>query len=297
MIKRSLIIASRSTLSTRNEQLLLRLLDSDEEYSIPIEDIGYIEISTTQCTISTAAITRLSEHQVSILMCGQSQLPVALTIPYAGNTLHNERLRLQIEASKPTLKRIWQSLIKAKIRNQADVLARAGHRDATLRRYEREVLTDDSSNREGAAAQHYWKLMLKPFDVTRDPDGPFPNNFLNYGYAVVRSSVARGLVAAGLHPAIGVRHKNRYNAFALADDVIEPFRPFVDQHLLPYCLGQDEWSLTPEHKKFIVSVLTVDAHHSDLRRPLMNSIELTCARVVQALRGDIKALDLPRPVG
>ncbi|MBI2794517.1 MAG: type II CRISPR-associated endonuclease Cas1 [Ignavibacteria bacterium] len=296
MIKRSIIIASQSFISTKDEQLIIVNRESGEEKAIPIEDIGFLELASTQATITSASLAKLAQCGIPAIICDSSNYPISISTPIYGNTLHNERLRLQIEASKPTLKRVWQALIIAKIRNQADVVEYLGGTGKTLRRYAETVLSDDSSNRESSAARQYWQQVLTQFDVIRDPDGAFPNNFLNYGYAVLRSSVARGLVGAGFHPAIGIKHKNRYNAFALADDVMEPYRPFVDSHVIPYCKNIDKGeSLTPTHKKHIVSVLTIDSYHSDGRRPLMNSIELTCARIVKAFQGDIKVLDLPRP--
>ncbi len=208
-----------------------------------------------------------------------------------GNSLHALRLRQQIESSLPTRKRSWQEIIKCKNRNQADVLLELGADDRVIRRRIQKVLTNDSTNQEGVSAAAYWKAVLSLFKTRSDPDGPFPSNALNYGYAVVRACVARSLVASGLHPALGIKHSNRGNAFVLADDIMEPYRPFVGIHLIQKLLEWEQGDdLSPEMKREILNVLVVDSFWPEGRRPLLNSIQLSAASMAQVFAGD---RDLP----
>lgn len=293
MIKRTIVIKDRSHLSVRNDQLLVSNRDSGEQNSVPIEDIGYLELQSMQCTITVAALSHLARDCVAVTICNEKYLPVALSLPIEGNTLHAERLRAQLHCSLPVQKRVWKHLVQQKIKNQ-EVVARAlGYEAINLSRYADSVLTADRTNREGAAAKVYWQAVLGPYGTGRDPEGLFPNNVLNYGYAVLRSTVARCLVRAGLHPALGIFHSNRYNPYALADDVMEPYRPFVDFHILRYTATNPGFDLLPEHKRYLLGMLTMDVHHRGMRRPLSNSIEVLCAQLVQALSGTIAALDLP----
>ncbi|MCX6141077.1 MAG: type II CRISPR-associated endonuclease Cas1 [Candidatus Kapabacteria bacterium] len=287
MLKRTISIGSRSHLSTRDEQLIIRREKDDDEVSIPIEDIGLLEIDTMQATSSAALFVKLLENGSTTIFCDQSHHPVGLLIPLSGNSIHALRLRQQVDSSLPSRKRSWQEIIKCKIRNQADVLLELGANDLSVRRRIQKVLSNDSTNQEGVTAAAYWKLMLAPFQTTRDPEGPYPNNVLNYGYAVVRACVARSLVASGLHPALGIKHSNRGNAFALADDLMEPYRPFLDLHLFPKLLEWDsDGGLTPAMKREILQILVVDTYWPEGRRPLLNAIQLSAASMAQVFSGE-----------
>ena len=295
MLKRTIIVQERSYLSVTNQQLLIENRSSGEVNSIPIEDIGYLEIQSTQVSLTAAVLARLAANCVSVSFCDETFTPIALSLPFEGNTLHTERIALQTQIPLPNKKRIWQCIVRSKIVNQELAGRGLGHDVLNLSRYAADVLTNDRTNREAAAAKVYWSTVLKPFGVGRDVEGGFPNNALNYGYAIVRSAVARGLVRAGLHPALGIHHSNKYNAFALADDMMEPYRPFVDYHVLQYCKLEEPFAnLLPMHKKHILGVLVMDVHHNGMRRPLLNSVEQLCAQLVSALGGNIEALDLPK---
>lgn len=291
MLKRTIHISSRSYLSSKNDQLVIRRDQEESDVSIPIEDIGLLEIDTLQVTATTALFSKLLENGSTTVFCDGSHHPVGLLLPLEGNSLHALRLRQQVESSLPTRKRSWQEIIKRKLSNQADVLLELGADDRAVRRRIQKVMSNDSTNQEGVGAAAYWKILLTPFGTRRDPEGSFPNNALNYGYAILRACVARALVASGLHPALGVKHSNRGNAFALADDVMEPFRPFVDRHVIPRAL---EWEmaegLTPQQKREILELLVVDSHWPEGRRPLLNSIQLSAASMAQVFAGD---RDLP----
>ncbi|GMV53559.1 MAG: type II CRISPR-associated endonuclease Cas1 [Chlorobi bacterium] len=294
MIKRSVVIQNRCYVSVLNNQLTIENRETGEMNSVPIEDVGYLEFESAQCTVTTAALSRLAAGGAVVVVCNQRYAPEAITLPLEGNTLHAERIQMQVSASTPVKKRLWQQLVRCKIRNQAAVLKTMGLPHATVARCATMVYTADRTNREAVAAKAYWQQLLKLYGVTRDPDGLYPNNFLNYGYAVLRSSVARGLVRAGLHPALGIHHSNRSNAFALADDVMEPYRPFADLHILQFCATLVEpTELQPPHKKEILQLLVRDVQHSIGRRPLLNSVEVVCAQVAQTLGGSSTEPDLP----
>ncbi len=295
MIKRSLLVESRSYLSYKDGSLHLDNRISGEKFRIPIEDIGYLELGTSQITITSAALAKLADQVVTVMYCDDTYQPVGLCLPLVGNTLHAERLRIQIDCSVPNRKRIWQSIVRCKLQNQEQVGRSLGYTDLNLKRYINSVYSGDRTNREAAGAKLYWKAVLTPFGVGRDPRTGYPNNILNYGYSVLRALTARCLVRCGLHPAIGIHHSNKYNHFALADDVMEMYRPFVDYHIL--MLVQDEVQtdqLTSAQKMKVLEVMVADVHHEKGRRPLSNSVELICAQLVQALGGDVGALDLPQ---
>lgn len=287
MLKRTISIASRSYLSTKDEQMVVSRESDQSSITVPIEDIGLLEIDSLQVTASIALLVKLLENGSTTVFCDGTHHPVGLLLPLEGNSLYALRLRQQVESSLPTRKRSWQEIIKCKIRNQADVLLELGADDRVIRRRIQKVLTNDSTNQEGVSAAAYWKLLLAPFQTRRDPDGPFPNNALNYGYAVLRACVARSLVASGLHPALGIKHSNRGNAFALADDLMEPYRPFVDMHLIPKLLKWEQSEdLTPQMKREILEVLVVDSYWPEGRRPLLNSVQLSAASMAQVFAGD-----------
>lgn len=294
MIKRTVAISSRSYLSTKNEQLVVRREMGESEVTVPIEDIGLLEVDSMQVTATTALLVKLLENGSTTIFCDGSHHPVGLLLPLAGNSLHALRLRQQVDSSLPTRKRAWQEIIRRKLQNQADVLLELGADDRQVRRRVRRVLTNDSTNQEGVGAAAYWKVLLTPFATNRDSDGAFPNNVLNYGYAVIRACVARGLVASGLHPALGIKHSNRGNPFALADDLMEPYRPFLDRLVIPKALEWDpEEGLTPAIKRQILEVLLVDSHWPEGRRPLLNSIQLSAASMAQVFAGEREVPTFP----
>jgi CRISPR-associated protein Cas1 len=293
-MKRIVLLSSKCFASVKDGQFVLRF-ESEITKSLPIEDLGYLEIDTPQVTITSAALADLVSSGVTLGVCDTSHQPAGLLSPLVDNILHAQRLQLQVAASEPTRKQAWQETIKWKIRNQADAIRELGGQDATLRRKVALVRTDDRTNQEGAAAAAYWKVLLSPFGTKRDPDGAFPNNMLNYGYAVLRACMARALVASGLHPALGIKHSNRNNAFALADDMMEPYRPFIDRLVIPLAADVDpQAGLVPSVKKEILGVLNVDTYWPEGRRPLQNAVLLTAQSLVKVFAGEAKVPVFPR---
>lgn len=293
-MRRTVGITSPCYIQLRNDQIQISWKD-ETVTSLPVEDIGYLEIDTNQVVITSAALSQLSASGTIVAFTDGSHHPVALLTPIVNNTLHAQRLQLQAAVSEPTRKQAWQETIKWKIRNQADAIRELGGQDATLRRKVAQVRTDDRTNQEGAAAAAYWKVLLSPFGTKRDPDGAFPNNMLNYGYAVLRACMARALVASGLHPALGIKHSNRNNAFALADDMMEPYRPFVDRLVIPLAAELDpQVGLVPSVKKELLGVLNVDTFWPEGRRPLQNAVLITAQSLVKVFAGEAKVPVFPR---
>lgn len=293
MLKRTIVVTSRCYANTSDLQLVLSQ-DGDEIARVPIEDIGLLLIENASVVLTSRLLSTLGDHGATVVLCDERYQPSVLLQPLSGNTLHAQRLRLQVDCPLPTQKRIWKGIVQAKLANQAEVLDMLGMQSAGIRRRITKVRTNDSTNQEGVAASAYWKVLMSAYKCRRDPDGPYPNNVLNYGYAILRSAVARSLVASGLHPALGIKHGNRNNAFALADDVMEPFRPFVDATIFERAVNWPLDEFTTTMKKEILEVLTVDSHWPEGRRPLLNSIQLSAASLVSALSGESPYAAFPR---
>ena len=246
MIKKTLYFGNPVYLSLRNAQLIIKLPDVEKtialpevlkkqaEVTKPIEDIGIIVLDNKQITITSGVLEALLENNCSVITCNSKSMPVGLMLPLYGNTTQNERFRKQLDASLPLKKQLWQQTIQAKINNQASVLKDCMNEEVKcMRVWAADVRSGDPDNLEARAAAYYWKFLFAGIDCfTRDREGVSPNNLLNYGYAILRAVVARGLVISGLLPTLGIHHHNRYNAYCLADDIMEPYRPYVDRHSL-----------------------------------------------------------------
>ena len=246
MIKKTLYFGNPAYLSLRQGQMVIRLPDivrnetlpermrQQGEITKPIEDIGIVVLDCKQITTTQGLLEALLENNSAVITCDNRSMPVGLMLPLCGNSVQSERFRDQIDASLPLKKQLWQQTIKAKIRNQAAILTHWTSKETgCMRRWENDVKSGDPDNLEGRAAAYYWKTLFSDFDelkdFTRDRDGIYPNNLLNYGYAVLRAVVARALVSSGMLPTLGIHHHNRYNAYCLADDIMEPYRPYVDE--------------------------------------------------------------------
>lgn len=242
MIKKTLYFGNPAYLSLRNAQLVIKLPEvvknntlpehfkQESEVTKPIEDIGVVILDNKQITITTGLLEALLENNTAVITCDEKSMPTGLMLPLYGNTTQSERFRHQIEASLPLKKQLWQQTIKAKIENQAATLKRCtGKEVQCMKVWASDVKSGDSENLEARAAAYYWKNLFPIENFTRERNGIPPNNLLNYGYAILRAVVARNLVASGLLPTFGIHHHNRYNAYCLADDIMEPYRPFVDE--------------------------------------------------------------------
>ena len=293
MIKQTLMFTSPVILSLKNRQLVITSKENGDKLTRPIEDIGFVIIDNPMVSVTMPVLNELTENNVAVILCDKHQMPHSMLMPLEGNTTLQESYKYQIEASAPLKKQMWKQLIETKIRNQADLLTRMGKDGTVLKSFYQNVKSGDADNREGAAARIYWtKLFEDGFKRARDGDAP--NLFLNYGYAILRAAVARALIGSGLYPAFGIFHRNRYNAFPLADDVMEPYRPFVDE--VVYSLYNDDKTieLDKHNKGKILRVLFSDVKIGNLTRPLEIALSVTSSSMVRMFKGEITKLSLPR---
>lgn len=299
MIKRTIEISQQPFhLAVKDRQLLL--LARDEQRSecarIPAEDIGLLLIEHAGTTISHPAVTTLLENGAAVVFCGRDHLPVGQLLPIADHSENVRRLHLQIAVGKVLKKRLWRQIVRGKIRTQARNLLPGSVARSRLLAMARELRSGDPENAEAHAARVYWAAWRGSLlsDFRRDPDGPSPNNLLNYGYAVLRAAVARAIVSAGLHPALGVHHSNRANAFCLADDLVEPLRPIVDARVLELARG-GEGELTPEVKRALLELLTAEVRTGDFTGPLLVALHRYAASLVRCFEGAERELAIPVP--
>lgn len=292
MIKQTLMFKNSVSLSLKDNQLVITFKDNRETVTRPIEDIGFIIIENPQVSISVPLINELAENNVSVVFCDKKQMPRTMLMTLEGNTTQQESYKYQIEASVPTKKNVWKQLVESKIKNQALLLNVLGKNGDVLKTYYMNVKSGDTDNREGAAAREYWSRIFDD-GFRRERDGLPPNNLLNYGYTILRAAVARALVGSGLFPAFGVYHRSRYNAFPLADDVMEPYRPYVDE--IVYHLYYDEAisELNNNSKGKLLRVLFADVKMGKVTRPLENALSLTTASLLKVFKGDTVKLSLP----
>lgn len=307
MIKRTLCFSNPAYLSLANSQLVIKLPEVEKNdlpesfkrsatTTIPIEDIGVVVLDNRQITITQGVLEALLENNCAVITCDSSHLPVGLLLPLCGNTTQNERFRSQLDASLPLQKQLWQQTVQCKIHNQAAVLKQT--RDAVVKNmltWETEVKSGDSDNLEGRAAAYYWKNMFPAVEgFTRDRDGVSPNNLLNYGYAILRAVVARSLVGSGLLPTLGIHHHNKYNAYCLADDIMEPYRPYVDKLVVDIVgkFGYPE-ELTTDLKRELLVIPTLDVVITGQRSPLMVAVAQTTASLYKCFSGEIRKIAYP----
>lgn len=301
MIKRTIAITTPCHLSLRQEQMLVRskLIEGDTGRTVPIEDMGMLLMEQEQITVTQGLLSKLMEHNVAVVNCNEQHHPIGMLLNFQGNSTQTESFIAQAEASKPLKKQLWQQVVRAKVRNQAMVLEAMGQDAGRLHKLAQDVRSGDVDNREGVAAVYYWPRIFKGIpDFLRGREGHYPNNVLNYGYAILRATVARAIVGSGLHPTLGLFHRNRYNAFCLADDMMEPYRPLVDQVVAGIVLDRpyDRTELDQEAKINLLRIPTLDVQMSGKTRPLMVAVSETSASLTRAFLGGDGQLALPMPV-
>lgn len=301
MIKRTLFFGNPAYLRFKDEQLVITLSEAsmlpekDRTVTIPIEDIGVLVIEHPQITLTHLLMNALLENNVAIITCDHRHMPSGLLLPLEGNTTQTERFTHQINASEPLRKQLWQQTIRQKILNQSAVLKQQGRKTENMKYWADQVRSGDTENHEGRAAAYYWgELFDSSLDFRRDPDGFAPNNLLNYGYAILRATVARSLVASGMLPTFGIHHHNRYNAYCLADDMMEPYRPYVDRLVLEMIDGDEiPDELTKAHKAKLLQIPVLDATINDRRSPLMLAVQQTTASLAKCFRGELRRIEYP----
>lgn len=293
MLKRALFFSTPYCLSLRNDQMIVHTKEAPEQRkSIPIEDIGVVILEHPQTSVTLPLLNALSENNVAVVFCGDDRMPSAMLMNLDSNRTQGERYRAQIEASEPLKKNIWKQIVEAKIRNQAALLRKLGKDGDKLKPYYMNVKSGDADNREGVAAKIYWSELLGG-EFVRTREGREPNNLLNYGYTILRAAVARSIMGSGLLPALGVFHRNRYNAFPLADDLMEPYRPYVDE--LVYGLhAAGKSQLTREVKGELLRILFVDTRFDKVLRPLDVGLTFTSASLAKCLAGTQKKIHYPQ---
>lgn len=308
MIKRTLYFGNPAYISVKLSQLEIRLPEVEKSKSlpesfksvaiksIPIEDIGVVVLDNKQITITHGALGALLENNVAIITCDEHRMPVGLMLPLDGNTTQSERFRHQIEASLPLKKQLWQQTIQAKILNQSTVLLhQRGMECGNMEAWAKQVKSGDGDNLEARAAAFYWQNLFGNIkDFNRDREGVPPNNLLNYGYAILRAVIARSLVGSGLIPTLGIHHHNRYNAYCLADDIMEPYRPYVDKLVAEIVdSGVDISELTADIKGRLLSIPVLDVVINGRRSPLMVGVAQTTASLYKCYSGEIRKIAYP----
>lgn len=267
--------------------------DTGEEKKRAIEDLGFVILDNPQITFTQSAIQDLAANNTAVVFCNEKHLPSSLLFHLDTNQIQNEHFRSQIKASQPLKKFLWQQTVKAKIKNQASLLDFIEEDGEALRYLSRQVKSGDSDNQEAQAARYYWGNLFD-LDFRRQRFGLPPNSHLNYGYAILRAAVARALSGSGLLPTLGIHHHNKYNAYCLADDIMEPYRPYVDQHVWElWEAGLVEDELNTKVKASLLNVLTCDISIGKKKRPLMNGISETTASLARCFRGEVKSISFP----
>ena len=292
MIKRVLCFENPARLSLKLAQMVVELQDVTR--TLPIEDIGVVILDHKQITITHARIDALLANNVAIVTSNDKHLPVGLMLPLDGNTLQSERFRAQIDASEPLKKQMWQQTIVAKILGQAHVLGTQLIEHNNMLKWAKDVRSGDTENMEARAAAFYWRNMFEKDVFIRDPQGLPPNNLLNYGYSIVRAMMARALVGAGLLPTLGIHHHSRYDAYCLADDIMEPYRPFVDMKVLEtWSKGGVTSDISSEQKRELLGITTMDVNISGHRSPMMLAIQTTAQSVQKCFSGTARKIIYP----
>lgn len=308
MIKKTLYFGNPAYLSLRNAQLVIKIpeIESDKditpefkqlnERTIPIEDIGVVVLDNKRITITTGAMEALLENNCALISCDSKSMPVGLMLPLVGNTLQNERFCDQLDASLPLRKQLWQQTVKQKIANQACVLRKyTSTETGCMTAWVADVRSGDTENLEARAAAYYWKNVFTDIpNFVRGREEAPPNNLLNYGYAILRAVVARALVGSGLLPTLGIHHHNRYNAYCLADDIMEPYRPYVDELVLRIMSDVGDYSvLTKDIKARLLQIPVLDVTVGDKRSPLMIAAGMTTASLYKCFSGESRQIVYP----
>lgn len=298
MLRKTIYLGSPAYLSKKLDQLHIRRIGADGVETVdtvPIEDIGMVILDCPQLTLTVPLLTALLER-AAVITCDDRHLPYGVAIPLYGHTTYQEHLRAQLDASAPRKKQLWQFTVKAKLSQQAGLLEEVGFNGEPLRRWSRQVRSGDPDNLEARGAAYYWKQLFGDEEAfVRGRDEAPPNNLLNYGYAILRATVARALVASGLSPSIGIFHRSKYNPLCLADDIMEPYRPYVDGIVvdLESRYGSAPEQLEHEHKRQLLSLPTIDTYFEGRKSPLSVAVQRTTASLARALKGEATNISYP----
>lgn len=297
MIKRTLVFSQPAYLKMNRDQLVVSYPDQKSKgVSVPIEDIGLILLEHSRITITHRLIGRLLENKTAIITCDERHMPAGLILPMVGHTLQSQRFQDQLTMTAPLKKQLWQQTVQAKIINQANLLREWDKESKKLEYWARQVKSGDPDNLEAQSARYYWDALF--FDIVdcfeRNRDGDPPNNLLNYGYAILRAITARALVSSGLFPTIGIFHKNQYNAYCLADDIMEPYRIFVDSMVCQIVeMDTPIEKLTREVKLKLLTIPVMDVTINDQKSPLMVAMSITTSSFYECIIGQRRKIKYP----
>lgn len=292
MLKRTLVFSNPINLSLKNQQIAIAYQDTpDEKITVPIEDVGVVVLEHQQISITLPLINALTDNNVQLVVCNNKGMPSSMLLNLDTNITQGQTLRNQINTGEVLKKQLWKQIVERKILNQANLLDKIGHNGDLLRPFYTKVKSGDTDNREGIAARIYFQELFGK-DFIRDRNLPGINALLNYGYIVLRAAVARSLVSSGLFPALGIFHHNRSNAFPLADDIMEPYRPYVDE--IVYNLNKNEYTeLTKDTKGELISVLYADTRFDKVVRPLSVGLSLTSSSLAKCYAKEANKINLP----
>lgn len=295
MVKRTLFFENPAYLNLQLDQLVISYpQEFVKPITIPIEDIGIVVIESLQVTITSTLLNKLVQSRVGIYCCDERHMPSGLVLPLEGHTQQTERIRTQLDASLPLKKNLWQQTVSAKIINQARLLHARGQEVENLMRWSREVQSGDQKNHEASSAVQYWSQLFPLDGFTRNPEGESPNHLLNYGYSILRGITARAIVSSGMLPMLGIFHKNKYNAFGLADDIMEPYRPFVDALVLELVdSGEDFHQMKKEFKIHLMSIMRSDVMIDGQKSPLMVAMSRTTSSLYDCYAGKTRKILYP----
>ncbi len=293
MLKKLLSFSNPYHLSTKLGQLVIYNKETEEELTRPIEDMGFVVFDHPQITFTQSVFQLMAEHNVAIVICDGKHHPASMMLHLDVHHIQAERFKYQISCTEPLRKNLWMQTVKAKIRNQAAVLQLTGNNNLALLNLANKVNSGDPGNIEGQAARIYFKQLYGE-NFLREREGLPPNPSLNYGYSIIRAAVARALTGSGLLPTLGIHHRNKYNSFALADDIMEPFRPFVDWlvykqiHTIP-----NYHDLNKERKGEFLALLNEACVYKRENSPLMVAMSYVSAGLARCFEGKAKKLEYP----
>ena len=287
MIKRTLFFTNPAYLSTKNNQIVINYPEKDNATkTVPIEDVGMLVLENQQITITNGLLSKLIKNKAAIINCDSFHLPIGLLQPLVGHSEQTERIKYQLNASIPLQKNLWQQTISAKITNQANFLEKQGIPARKMYKWANEVKSGDVENHESRAAVYYWKHIFKLDNFFRQPKGDAPNQLLNYGYAILRGITARALVSSGILPSVGIFHRNKYNAFCLADDIMEPYRIFVDVLVNDIVhSGESYDELNTSLKMCLLELPVMDVLIDGKQSPLMVAMSRTTNSLYECFAG------------
>lgn len=294
MLKRTVFISNPVHLAVKNEQLTVSNKSSGEISTLPLDDIAYLIFDNQQITFTHYLMQKCSEYNIATVFCDATHHPTSILYNLDGHHVQTEISNAQISASEPLKKNLWKQTVVAKINNQALLLAKINKDHKFLLNLSKNVLTGDSDNREGVASKYYWQNIFDFDGFKRERFGDAPNALLNYTYSLLRAATARAIVGSGMLPMLGIHHHNKYNAYCLADDVMEPYRPYADLLVLEYISSNESLEITSNFKKFAMRIFTCDVEFQKTTRPLTIGLTFTTASLAKCYLGKQKNLTYPR---